>query len=191
MEFQMVSKTWTINYLFELYKKRLIELKGKNTYSDWEILDGLVILHYCLEFQINEFFRDWFLFCVPEKLDVQVFIHKRIDKISFLDKVTIFLYTNEQIGSTVNKKSLISRVINFCKYRNTIFHGNELDYYYEDENSNSEKWPSYNESDFLKQIWEYENILKDFACFSKYSSSFYEKWHDERIDLILKSIFSK
>lgn len=190
----IISKYWTPNYLYDLYKKRLVSYISDNQYLEWEMLDWLVILHYCLEFQINEFFRDWFLFCTPEKnAATQSFMHKRIDKLNFIDKVTFFLYTNEQtIDSDIDKKKLIDGLIKFCEFRNTIFHWSELSYSYEDSsNLNLIKWPNYTDLDFKKQITEYENLLGDLKEFAKHSSLFFNKWHDSRINNILKSVFSK
>lgn len=210
-EYDNLSKNSEENALFVLYrdklKKFLYKHKNKKGLLKWEIYDALISLHFCFEYQINNFFRDTLLFFDNDMnpKNRAKLISWFLDKISYWQKVAMFLYLWQYNSArNFNKLELIDSMRNFWTVRNILFHWGEVDTEYSSILwSNSipnyyhdlpwgefvySKITTFNIDDFIRQKNDYENLLKKFKDFCL-KSSFFWKNAVERINYNLKSIF--
>lgn len=200
------SGSWIFNPLYSLYRDKLREYqkridKWDNLHKS-EILDYLVCLHFCLEFQINNFFREHSIFRYHHDFsktsNISEFINWNLDKIQFWQKMIMFFYFNPiKSSETLVFISLISRIKNFCNIRNDIFHWSELYSTHEhirydedlnDFNTISSHWTkSFDVSDCKNQKKEYEKIISDFLKFTLLT----KVWNDNEqiVRNTLKSFF--
>jgi len=194
------GKSWSINPLFLKYREQLKIYKLKitdKTLSNQEVYDFIVSLHFILEYQINNFFREWMIFFFPHSLysgEIQVNNIKSIDHVSFIDKVTMLMYFFP--CEWVVLSSFRNKIRNFSIKRNQIFHGWDVESVYTLEDWSLPEWDAilnkwksehYTIKDCEKQLKSYEDILLGLK--EVFLNSPIWKNHVDRKEILLKSIF--
>lgn len=174
---KVYSRHGTFNHLFSLYRERLrIYDKRMDSWSKLiqsEVYDYLVSLHFCLEFQINDFFREYGVFMYKhtetEPKVLVKFINKHLDNVIFWEKIVMFTYffASFEEWEWIDKFKFINNVKDFCSTRNKIIHGSEMDStyshdYIDSDYSNEASTISFFTEDCIKQKDAYERILMDF-----------------------------
>lgn len=174
---------WSINV------KRLVNLLGKKDLTEEDIVDSFISLHLILEASLNSFFRE----LTRQNLfvsDIEVF--ERLDKISFTDKVSMFIYTydfnfdKKDLKERKKHKNLVSRLINFSNIRNILLHGSTI---MEVENGKGEVTMSkakkiINQKTLKEQISSFKEIIEGMRFYIKHL-----KLPEEAINLLLGTTF--
>ena len=134
-----ISLTATIesHHLRYSNKDKLRELLSKSELNENDIIDAFISLHILLEVSLNSLFRELSLLSIKEnfdKLKVIEILDKKIienlDKISFKDKMTLFLYNSKFKFQDINKAKKYHKIIgtlrDFANIRNRLLHGNSI-----------------------------------------------------------------
>jgi len=201
------SSQGTVNQLFILYREKLKnyqeKINQKQELTKWEVLDYLVSLHFCLEFKVNDFFREHSLFRYhhdfnePKKL--VDWMTRYFNKISLADKISAFFYFNPILkNDSFEFIMIVKKVRDFSWVRNYILHWNELDTIHKHErlfrDPDSEPMTlsessvkSFTIYDCEKQKALYEDIIKLFKECCLGTKLWLE--HEKLINNKLQSIF--
>lgn len=198
----MFSRNGQVNPLFIKYRDRLKKYQTEDRLDNSKVLDYLVSLHFCLEYQINNFFRDYFIFLHPHTFsnlnNLGEFINWYLDGIIFWQKITMFFYFNPVWqDDTIEFMSLIKKIKSFSWVRNSILHWSDLYSNFEHlrflehennfEEISSWKTYSFSKEDCAKQKDLYEKILEELS-YLVLKTSIWVKNKNKVLNL-LKSIF--
>lgn len=117
------------NYLLDSRKDICRMIIKKRTLEEGDILDFLLSLHIVLEVGINGFFRTFISPTFKKDIDLRDMI-ENLDKISFIDKVVIFIYYSkfkfDDIEKATNYHKIIGELKSFSEIRNKILHGHAV-----------------------------------------------------------------
>lgn len=103
--------------------------KGEDALTDEDIVDVFINLHIVLEVGINSFFRKLIIPTLKKEVSLQEML-ENLDRISFLDKVIMFVYYSK-FNSADNSRlthyhSIIGKIKKFSEIRNKLLHGHSI-----------------------------------------------------------------
>lgn len=114
-------------HLLLLNKEKCKEILDKPTKSEGDIMEFLVSLHLVLELGLNAFFRQIIIMQLQKGIE-KTKVASNLDKISFIDKVALFIYMpsfnfNGEIARADSYHAAIGKLRKFTGIRNKLIHG--------------------------------------------------------------------
>ena len=93
-------------------------------------MDGYIALHIVLEAGLNSLFRQLALRSLKKDID-EVEVMANVDRISFIDKTTLFIYNSKfdfgnELSEATRYHSVIGKLRAFCEIRNQLLHGHAI-----------------------------------------------------------------
>lgn len=126
---ESISITSESNYLIVSNRKKVSELLVKASLDRHELIDVFISLHIILEVGINALFRQIITPTLKKQIDVHEML-ENLDKINFIDKVTMFIYYPqfqfEDISQATKYHSIIGKLRRFSEMRNRLLHGHAI-----------------------------------------------------------------
>lgn len=159
------------NYFFISRKNKCIEFLKMEKYTEADILEFLLNLHFVLEVGVNTFFRNYYkCFTNYDFLKGS----KEIDNINFSDKITIFLNENKftlkaEEDLSMNRQmvnEITGLIKNFNNIRNMIVHGHPINEISSGQHKNQSPLKSkLSEESYQKQIEDFRKIVSNINYF--------------------------
>jgi hypothetical protein len=119
-------------YLILSRKKECQRILALERISNNDKIDFYIALHIVLEVGLNTLFREISLRSIKKNINLQE-ITKNIDNVSFLDKVTLFIYNSNfeikdenDLNNATHYHSVINCIKSFSHYRNIFLHGHSI-----------------------------------------------------------------
>jgi hypothetical protein len=118
------------DYLIISNKEKVKDLVSNSELDENDIVDIFISLHIVLEVGLNTLFRHISLAGIKKNVDTFAII-ENLDKISFIDKVTMFIYNsnfnfNGQEDKANEYHKIIGKLKNFSEMRNRLLHGHSI-----------------------------------------------------------------
>ena len=117
------------DYLIISNRAKCSEIIANSELSEEDVIDALISLHLVLEIGLNTIFRYISLWSIRKDVPTLDIINN-IDRVSFLDKTTMFIYnskfnlvTEDDFYKATEYHSLIERIKDFSSMRNRLLHG--------------------------------------------------------------------
>ena len=171
-------------HLIKTNKWKCEKIFKEGNFSENNIIDILISLHLIMEIGINGLFR---VMSHPTfKKDVDILDRmEKIDKINFIDKVTMFIYFGNfdftdtkyfknRLEDATKYHKIIGTLKNFAEIRNSLLHGHSLGIVHNLDMSNKRNTKTQEKlnEDFLKkQIKKFKFIMNGIGfyldCYDK------------------------
>jgi hypothetical protein len=107
-------------------------LTTSNNLHQQRLIDVFISLHIVLEVGLNTFFRELTLAGIKKEVD-ELEIMKNLDKVSFIDKVIMFVYNSSFdfssegiLEQATEHHSIIGKIRQFAGIRNKLLHGHSI-----------------------------------------------------------------
>ncbi|MEK7597198.1 MAG: hypothetical protein AAB441_00965 [Patescibacteria group bacterium] len=153
-------------YLDSLYlvlsnRKRCKKLLNKHNLTEGDIIDTYISLHIILEVSLNALYRQIITHQIIKPIS-RLEVINNIDKISFIDKTTLFIYNahfnfkNNLDESAIHHK-IIEKLRTFSGIRNKLLHGHSVGSISIDENQ-----PQVTET---KKVLDLNNLKRQLRLF--------------------------
>lgn len=117
-------------YLITSNRERCADLLKKHSLSEDDMVDVYISLHIVLEAGLNSLFRYISLSQIKNPKS-RIEAIKHLDRISFIDKATLFIYSSSfDFGDNFEKaleyRKIIDELIRFSEVRNKLLHGHSI-----------------------------------------------------------------
>lgn len=162
-------------------KEKCKSILTKPDKTDGDIMEFLISLHLVLELGLNAFFRHIIMTQLQKGIE-QTKVASNLDKISFIDKVILFIYMPSfnfdgegDIDRADTYHEAIGKLRNFAGVRNKLLHGHMVaQFRYSDTNIvETETALLLNEDTLRQQITDFKFIMNAIAFyFDHLDSSF-------------------
>lgn len=163
-------------HLLLLNKEKCKEILAKPTKSEGDIMEFLISLHLVLELGVNAFFRQIIIMQLQKGIE-RTKVASNLDKISFIDKVALFIYMpsfsfNGEISQADEYHAAIGKLRKFAGVRNKLLHGHMVGqvHYSETDIVETETALLLNEGMLQSQIEDFKFIMDAIAFY-------FDHWH--------------
>ncbi len=117
-------------YLIDSNRKKCTDIFSKKEWRHGELIDGYIALHIVLEASLNSLYRQLAIRSLTKEVS-PLEVMKNIDKISFIDKTTLFIYNskfnfNGKLTEATKYHAVIGKIRSFCEIRNQLLHGHAV-----------------------------------------------------------------
>lgn len=118
------------HHLIDSNKEKCQTIFSQKEWQDGELIDGYIALHIVLEAGLNSLFRELAVRSLKKGVS-EIDVIENIDKVSFIDKVTLFVYNStfnfdQRLGEATKYHAVIGKLRSFCEIRNQLLHGHAI-----------------------------------------------------------------
>lgn len=166
---ESISTSTESDYLLQSSKAKVTKMLVHSQLDQDNLIDIFINLHIILEVGINTLFRHLITPMLKKDVDTHKMV-ENLDKINFIDKVTMFVYYSKfeftDIAKATQYHAIIGELKEFSEMRNKLLHVHAISSRFEDgRNSHSSLKKNLNLAKLQKQIMSFRFITEGLSYY--------------------------